>query len=168
MVRETYRPMTEQRPTTSFADRLNYLFETVHPAARKPYSNPEVATAITEAGVNISSAYLWLLRTGQRDNPTLRHIEALARFFGVPAAYFLDEEKAAVVAEQLELLAAARDADVREIMLRSNDLSGPDRATILRIMKGLAGDTTKEGRNPPVQDGHSDQDAGETGGSDLT
>lgn len=140
--------MADERPATSFADRLNYLFETVHPAGRKPYSNPEVAAAITEAGVPISAAYLWLLRTAQRDNPTLRHIEALARFFGVPAAYFLDEERASEVTEQLELLAAARDADVREIMLRSSDLSKPDRMTILGIVKRFAGDRKVDSDEP--------------------
>lgn len=131
--------MTEESlAPSSFADRLNYLFDTVHPAARKPFSNPEVATAITEAGEPITPQYLWLLRNGKRDNPTKRHIEALARFFGVPGAYFLDDVVAASVTEQLTLLASARDNDVREILMRSNDMSKPDRATILRIMKGLA------------------------------
>jgi transcriptional regulator with XRE-family HTH domain len=90
-----------------------------------------------------------LLRTGQRDNPTLRHIEALAKFFGVPAAYFLDEDRASEVAEQLELLAAARDADIREIMMRSNDLSKPDRLTILGIVKRFAGERSDEGGAAP-------------------
>lgn len=133
----------------TFADRLNYLFETVHPAGRKPYSNPEVAEAITETGVTISGAYIWMLRTGQRDNPTLRHLEALAKFFGVPAAYFLDGDRAAEVTEQLELLAAARDADVREIMMRSNDLSRPDRQTILGIVKRFASDGPGDGAVAP-------------------
>jgi transcriptional regulator with XRE-family HTH domain len=133
-------PTPPERDAKSFADRLNYLFETVHPAGRKPYSNPEVAAEISKSDVQISGAYLWLLRTGQRDNPTLRHIEALAKFFGVPAAYFLDDERAEEVTEQLQLLAAARDGDVREIMMRSNDLSKPDRRTILDIIKRFAGD----------------------------
>ena len=142
-------PTVEERDTKTFADRLNYLFETVHPAGRKPYSNPEVAEAISATDVTISAAYLWLLRTGQRDNPTLRHIEALAKFFGVPAAYFLDEDRASEVAEQLELLAAARDADIREIMMRSNDLSKPDRLTILGIVKRFAGERSDEGAAAP-------------------
>lgn len=132
------------RTSATFADRLNYLFETVYPAGRKPYSNPEVAAAIGETGVGISAAYLWLLRTGQRDNPTMRHLEALATFFGVPPSYFFDDERAQEVAEQLELLGAARDAEVREIMLRSTRLSKPDRSTILGIVKrfgGSSGDT---------------------------
>lgn len=127
-------------PTRSFADRLNYLFDTVHPVGRKPYSNPEVAEAISATGVSISGAYIWLLRTGQRDNPTLRHLEALAKFFGVSAAYFLDAERAGEIAEQLELLAVVRDADIREIALRSAGLSKPDRLIILGIVKRFAGE----------------------------
>ncbi|MEQ3552860.1 helix-turn-helix domain-containing protein [Pseudonocardia nematodicida] len=130
---------SEDRTFATFADRLNYLFATVYPAGRKPYSNPEVAAAISEAGVSISAAYLWLLRSGQRDNPTMRHLEALAKFFGVPPAYFFDDAMAKQVAEQLELLTAARDAEVREIMLRSTRLSKPDRSTILGIVKRFGG-----------------------------
>lgn len=128
--------MTE-KPSYDFAARLNHLFETVHPRGRGQYSNPEVADAITESGVKISAAYLWLLRTGRRNNPTLRHIEALAKFFGVPPGYFFDDDQAAAVDRQLELLVAARDADVREIMLRSTDLSKPNRDAVLQIIKNI-------------------------------
>lgn len=127
------------RTFSTFADRLNYLFETVYPSGRKAYSNPEVASAISDTGVSISAAYLWLLRTGQRDNPTMRHLEALANFFGVPPAFFFDDDKAHEIAEQLELLSAARDAEVREIMMRSTRLSKPDRSTILGIVKRFGG-----------------------------
>lgn len=123
------------------AERLNHLFEVVRPAGRtRPYSNPEVARAVSERGdVQISPQYLWALRNGSRDNPTVRQLEALAAFFGVPPAYFLSDERAADIDEQLALLVAARDADVREILRRSTTLSGPDRLTVLRIIEGLAG-----------------------------
>jgi transcriptional regulator with XRE-family HTH domain len=132
--------MTEESPTAKpFADRLNYLFETVHPAERKPYSNPEVAKAINGAAGEdvISGAYLWLLRSGKRDNPTKRHIEALAKFFGVPGSYFLDDAAAEELTEQLEFLRAARDAQVRELAMRTVRLSPKDRASMLRIMRSL-------------------------------
>ena len=126
----------------SLADRLNHLFEVVRPAGRrKPYSNPEVARAVSDKGdVQISPQYLWALRNGSRDNPTVKQLEALAVFFGVPPAYFFSDERAAEIDEQLALLAAARDADVREIMQRSSTLSGPDRLAVLRIIQRLSGD----------------------------
>jgi len=38
-----------------------------------------------------SGTYLWLLRTGQWDNPTMKHLIAIARFFGVPPTYFFPD-----------------------------------------------------------------------------
>jgi transcriptional regulator with XRE-family HTH domain len=109
---------------TTLAEKLNHLFATAHPAGRGPYSNEEVAAAIPEqGGPTISGTYIWLLRKGQRDNPTKKHLEALASFFGVPAAYFFDDEVATQIAPQLDLLVALRDASVRDIALRAAKLS---------------------------------------------
>jgi hypothetical protein len=52
---------------------------------RKPdqreYSNEEVAAAILrDQSETISSSYIWYMRTGQRDNPTFKHLKALAKF----------------------------------------------------------------------------------------
>jgi transcriptional regulator with XRE-family HTH domain len=117
----------------------------VRPAGRtRPYSNPEVARAVSAAGdVQISPQYLWALRNGSRDNPTLKQLEALAAFFGVPPAYFLSSERAADIDEQLGLLAGARDAELREIMQRTTTLSGPDRLAVLRIIKSLTSDASE-------------------------
>lgn len=74
------------------AHKINYLFETVRRPDGKSYSNEEVAEAITELGeATISGTYLWYLRRGDRDNPTKKHLEVLARFFGVSPAYFFDD-----------------------------------------------------------------------------
>ncbi len=43
-------------------------------------------------GIRLSSAYLWQPRSGTKDSPTIRHIEALARFFDVSPAHFFDDE----------------------------------------------------------------------------
>src|SRR5207253_7194966 len=82
----------------------------------------EVASAIRERGVTISHTYIWQLRKGLRDNPTKRHLEALAQFFGVPTAYFLDDDVAGLN-DQLELLSALRDGGVRSVALRAAGLS---------------------------------------------
>jgi transcriptional regulator with XRE-family HTH domain len=108
---------------SALADRLNRLFETVHPRGRGPYSNEEVARAIRAEGGDISRAYLSYLRNGDRDNPTLQHLEALSRFFGVTAAYFFDDDVAAETDAQLEIVAALRDAGVRSVALRVAELS---------------------------------------------
>jgi transcriptional regulator with XRE-family HTH domain len=106
------------------AEKLNHLFHTVRPPGRGEYSPEEVAEGIrAKGGPTISPSYIYLLRAGKRDNPTKRHLEALADFFEVKPSYFFDEEVAARIDAQLELLAALRDAGVREIALRASDLS---------------------------------------------
>jgi transcriptional regulator with XRE-family HTH domain len=117
------------------ADKLDYLFRTVHGPARREFSNEEVAAAITrDQDVTISASYIWYLRTGQRDNPTFKHLNALARFFGVPPAYFFDEETSARVEAELGLLTAMKDNGVRDIALRAAGLSPKSLGTINDII----------------------------------
>jgi transcriptional regulator with XRE-family HTH domain len=119
----------------TFADKLNHLFATVHRSNRGAYSNDEVAAAISQGGTGISATYIWMLRRGDRDNPTLRHLEALAKFFGVPPAYFLDDELAAKVDEQLSLVVAMKNAGVRSLALRMADLSEQSLAPIAEVIE---------------------------------
>jgi transcriptional regulator with XRE-family HTH domain len=119
----------------SFAERLDHLFEMVRPKGGRPYSMDVVAERISEQGTErVSAAYLWALRRGVRDNPTLRTIEALARFFGVPTAYFFDDDVARRVDSQLELATKMRDAGVADIKLRSADLTPESRAAIAKML----------------------------------
>jgi ESX-1-secreted protein regulator len=111
--------------------KLEHLFRTVRKPDQREYSNEEVATAIAQdQGETISASYIWYLRTGQRDNPTFKHINALARFFGVPPAYFFDDETTDKVEAELALLTAMRDAGVRDVALRAAGLSPASLRTI--------------------------------------
>jgi transcriptional regulator with XRE-family HTH domain len=107
------------------ADRLDHLFRTVHPKDRGPYTPGEVAAAVNDrAGEHvISSTYVWQLRTGRRDNPTQRHLSALATFFGVSPLYFFDDEGTAQQAVSPELAVALQDEDLRAVALRAAGLS---------------------------------------------
>lgn len=80
---------------------------------------PEAAEAINEAAGErvVSGTCLWLLRTGQRDNPTMKHLIAIARFFGVPLAYFFPDDAMEHDAVPAELTAALSDDKVREMAL---------------------------------------------------
>lgn len=119
----------------SLARKLNRLFETIHPAGRGEYSPEEVAKAILEAGDgSISPAYIYMLRKGQRDNPTKRHLELLANFFGVSPTYFFDDEAAQRIEAELELLAAFRDGEIRRIAARASGLSPRSLGGILRMI----------------------------------
>lgn len=108
----------------ALAAKVDHLFRTVRPRDGGEHSFEEVAEAIrAKGGPTISATYLWQLRKGIRDNPTKRHLEALAGFFGVPPAYFFDEAETERINSELALLTALRDTPVRQIALRANGLS---------------------------------------------
>ena len=120
----------------TLADKLTRLFSTVHPRGRPEYTSEEVADAIRErGGPTVSATYIWQLRSGRRDNPTKKHLEALADFFGVPPAYFFDDDTAARVNAELDLLVSLRDASVRDIALRATGLSSRSLATIREVVE---------------------------------
>ena len=118
----------------SLSQKLDHLFRTVHPSDRGEYTFEEVAEEIrARGGPTISATYIWQLRKGLRDNPTKKHLEALAGFFGVPPAYFFDNKAAASIDAELDLLVALRDSPVRELALRAFGLS-PDSLATIRTM----------------------------------
>jgi ESX-1-secreted protein regulator len=125
-------------PAPSLAAKIERLFETVQPLGRE-YSNDEVAKGCAEiVGGTFSKTYVWQLRTGQRDNPTKRHLEALASFFRVPPAYFFDDETSERVDSQLALIAALRNAEIRNITLRALELDESGRAFMSRMIEEVS------------------------------
>jgi len=104
--------------------------------ARRPLYE-EVATALREAGgATVSAQYIWQLRKGKRDNPTKKHLEALAEFFKVPPAYFFDDAAAERIDAQLGVLAAMRDSHVRSVAMRAAGLSPDTLGAIASIIDG--------------------------------
>jgi len=124
-------------PTPSLADKLNKLFAAAQSSAGRPLSNRAVAAGVTADGVNISESFIYYLRTGQRDNPTKKHLEGIARFFNVPASYFFDDDIARRIHAELELVTAMRDADVRSIALRSSKMTPRMRQWLAQTIAGL-------------------------------
>jgi len=110
-------------PLRTLADKINWLIDRAHPAGRGPYSNAEVTALIEKVtGEQFSHTTIWKLRNGQAANPQMRLIEALARTFGVPPAFFFpgyDDEQAGLLREQIELLALVRDTGVTSAQLRA-------------------------------------------------
>jgi transcriptional regulator with XRE-family HTH domain len=145
--------MPESQPAGSaLAEKLDTLFQVVRHPNRKPFSNEEVARACREeTGETFSATYLWQLRTGRRDNPTKRHLEALAHFFHVPVAYFFDDEQGSAIARELELLGALRDAEVRSVALRAVNLSPAGIGTISDMIDVIAR-REHDATRPPDED----------------
>ena len=100
-------------PLKTLADKVNWVLDKAHTAGRGRLSDAEVVFKIHEVtGEKTSAATIWKLRNGQQTNPQLRVIEALARTFGVPAGFFVedyDEGRLGLLREQVELLALIRD-----------------------------------------------------------
>ncbi len=106
----------------TLAERLEQLFQTVHPGRPKPYSIRQVANEINEAAGEqvISHGYLWQLRQGKKTNPNITQVAALAAFFGVSPAYFFDAPGDEPLDPATRL--ALSDDAVRDITLRAHGL----------------------------------------------
>ena len=134
----------------TLADKVNWLIDRAHPAGRGPFPNNEVAALIKDVtGEEVSYTTIWKLRNGQAQNPQKRLIEALARTFGVPPAFFFDDysEQAGLLQEQVELLALVRDARISSAQLRAIlELSPQARQAITDLVRARARDDTRKHR----------------------
>jgi transcriptional regulator with XRE-family HTH domain len=118
-------------PSTPFADKLNFLFAHVHPKAVSEFSNNHVVVTVREQGRTlgykgwtISADTLDNYRKGTK-NPGLTHIYALADVFQAQPAYFLDEELACRMQEQLSDHQAMRSLGVSDLIMRAQAAPPP-------------------------------------------
>lgn len=153
-------PEHARRPDAEYADRpplaaqLDRLFDDIRPHGPRgrPYTNEEVATAVKRVnpGIRVGGAYLSALRKGTKRNPSTELLAALARFFGVPTSYFLDETTAAQATAEIELAKVARNLGVRNLALRALELSPEGLAAVTQIVEHvLEGDTRAQPSAPP-------------------
>lgn len=137
----------------TLADKVNWLIDGARPPGRGPCTNSEIAALITKTtGEDVSYTTIWKLRNGQAQNPQKRLIEALAKTFGVPPAFFFDDydEQAGLLREQVELLALVRDADISSAQLRAIlEFSPQARQAIISLAEAIARDDTRQHRTEP-------------------
>lgn len=146
----------------TLAARLEYLFDSIRPTQDevgesgepdRRYTNKEIADKINDLareqpdGVTISAAYIGELRRGVASDPRTSHVQALAKAFGVHPAFFVDDEAARRVQEQIGLLNELRRMDVQQVALRQvlHD-SGLSAASTLIIEQMVARLQEVEGR----------------------
>ncbi|MDF3291291.1 XRE family transcriptional regulator [Streptomyces silvisoli] len=148
------KAMGDQAPATgprTIAQKLDYLIREIHPKGRGPFTYQEIADQIrqraNEGDPTVSHGTVQAIRTGKVTNPGVDSLRALAAFFGVPTAYFLDDTVSGAVearireikqsAEQAdagdELADALQDREVRAVAFRLSGLS----AKSLRGIKGI-------------------------------
>lgn len=127
--------MSDARPDSELADKINKLFDIMRKPSTKPLSNAAAAEAITaKTGVSISAAYLWQLRSGLKTNPTLAHLQAIASFFGVPPSYLVNEGIDENIEAQLRAAQIFRDAGIRDLAARGSGLTPASLENIMRIV----------------------------------
>lgn len=161
-------PTGEAMPMDTLAQRLEYLFDSIRPTpeetgdAGEPnrrYTNKEIADKINAVarerpdGVTISAAYIGELRRGVATDPRTSHVQALAKAFGVHPGFFVDDEAARRVQQQIELLNELRRINVRQVALRQvlHD-SGLSPASTLIVEQMVARLQEVEGRAAGVEE----------------
>lgn len=108
----------------SFAQLLTQLIE-----QRKGEGLPASYSDIASA-TGLSKGTVGHLATGQIANPGRENISVLARFFGVPVAYFFPENDAA----DRDFAQLMEDAGVRSIAARAVGLSPSSQAMVLSVL----------------------------------
>jgi ESX-1-secreted protein regulator len=123
--------------STTFAARLNRLFDTVYPPGRGPHTSAEVIAALKAEGITMSAPYLSQLRSGNRTNPSAVTMAALANFFRIKSAYFTDDEYYEKLDKELSWLATMRDDGVRRIAVRAAELSSEGQHEVMARVNEL-------------------------------
>lgn len=126
--------MDDEGVRQTLAERLDHLFSAQGGREAREPTYREVATAIAgRGGPTVSPSYIWQLRTGLKDNPTLKHLVALAGYFGVEPAYFFDSATAVRIDADRALSAAMEDPAIREVALAAAELT-PDSLAMVRAV----------------------------------
>ncbi|MGO9927815.1 MAG: transcriptional regulator [Mycobacterium sp.] len=123
--------------STTFAARLNRLFDTVYPPGRGPHTSAEVIAALKAEGITMSAPYLSQLRSGNRTNPSSATMGALANFFRIKPAYFTDDDYYEKLDKELSWLATMREDGVRRIALRAVGLSAQAQQDVVERVNEL-------------------------------
>ncbi|MFJ9344128.1 hypothetical protein ACIRP0_33350 [Streptomyces sp. NPDC101733] len=124
-------------PGATFGDRLNFLFDRVRPPGAEEYTNAHVARTISSYGEDsYTRAHISYLRAGKR-TPTITMVPLLARFFGVEAAYFVEDEVTRKVATQFEILRKLKESGVEQIALRAMGVSAAGRRKVLAALDAV-------------------------------
>jgi transcriptional regulator with XRE-family HTH domain len=130
-------------PRRSLAEKVQWLLATATPGGK--ISDTDAAFRIYEAtGEKITAMSLYRLRTGQSANPTRSTLDALARTFGVDPGFFFDDyasdaERLGLDQDQVELLAAVREAGMSTAEFRAlTGLDGPARKIVADAIERAA------------------------------
>ncbi|MDH6540307.1 hypothetical protein ACFXJO_10425 [Streptomyces lavendulae] len=124
-------------PGAPFSDRLNFLFDRVRPPGAEEYTNAHVARTISSYGEDsYTRSHISYLRAGKR-TPTITMIPLLARFFGVEASYFVEDEVTRRITTQFEILRKLKENGVEQIALRAMGVSAAGQRKVLAALEAV-------------------------------
>ncbi|WNV83166.1 XRE family transcriptional regulator [Umezawaea sp. Da 62-37] len=130
----------------TLAETIDGLFKKIRRPGGREHSMESVAKWCTawlrqrNQAKSFSKEYLRQLRAGIKDNPTKSHLEALAAFFEIDAAIFLDSDKSRQIQADLELVLALREVGVQAVAMRSLGLTPSSRQQVLEFIRALQAD----------------------------
>ncbi|QLY28079.1 helix-turn-helix transcriptional regulator [Nocardia huaxiensis] len=130
----------------AFSERLEYLFRTMPNAQGVRYTADEIARRANDLGYPISAVYVSQLRSGLKQNPSLKHAAGLAAAFDVDIRFFTDDEAWQRGREEIEYLRLATAPGIEALAFRAMDLSKQSLASLidylkfLRVQEGLPAD----------------------------
>lgn len=113
---------------SSFAARLNHLFE----EKRKPNGDRYSKKEVIESSPALSRVILWRLETGQSLKPSYEVVKALADFFGVQPGYFFESSET-----NDETTKADPQEEALESVLRNYGLSREELKAILLMIDAI-------------------------------
>lgn len=152
--------MSDANDRPPLADRLDKLFDEIRAGGRggQRYTNEQVAAAMRRDNpyLKVSGAYLSALRTGVKQNPSHELLRSLAKFFGVPPSYFIDDAAAAQTDAAIALAKVVANHGVRRLALRALDLTPEGLAAITQMVEHVLRESYPQPRPPerPERDGY--------------
>ncbi|WP_019853984.1 helix-turn-helix domain-containing protein [Actinopolyspora mortivallis] len=115
-------------------ERISFLRRTLPKPGGGRYTWDEVVT-----GTGVGRSYLYELRAGNKTDPSMRIVKALAEFFSVPVDFLVaEDERALRYARQMDTAIRLGEADVVHIAARSGELSPHNRRLVCELVERLA------------------------------
>jgi transcriptional regulator with XRE-family HTH domain len=129
------------RELPTLGRRIHYLIENTRKPDGEKYTFDQVAQGVTRlTGKHMDRRYVSQLVLDRKPNPTRVILQGLAKFFGVSAAVFFDDEQSARIGRQMEVAVALRDPRTRELALRLLQATDPADVSLVAEVVGAIGE----------------------------
>lgn len=117
------------------SEKIDLLFRSVRRGDREyTYDDVEQGTA-----GRVSRSYVWKLRHGKNNNPSLDVLEALSQFFRVPPDYFFNDsgEASGRSVQRAAVAAILDDPAARSVAEQARGLSAQSLEAVSRLLENL-------------------------------